>query len=390
MTEIRKDAVKIMQGKHVLFATAFTVRDFMTKDFYRVETLDVQGEKGMQRILNEARARSFSDDIRDADGHSEAFLPTSVFLATSGKINYDDNSKELFFDTEAHAGVCPLDVVDGQHRIKGLEMAIQKNKKLLDFPVFAVIAPEMNEPMRMLQFVTVNTKQQPINESIRQAIVARFSVYIDNLSGTSEGFPYLPTWLNKQANTRDDERAINILKALNNEQGSPWHNKIRFANEPPDKKKTDQTVFIRSVKRYNLLTENHPLSAISDTDNRRSNILSNFWKAVAAICVNPSDVPGQPLESAVFKYGGVLFFHNILSPVIVELVKKQIYTVSAMEECIRSAQNYLPPESANILTPDYWKKGGPSTKLNRSGLEIIAADFTNALRRAANENENEN
>src|SRR5262249_34414835 len=47
-----------------------------------VETLDASEGKGYQRLLNETRAKRPADYLLDAHTSPEAFLPTSVFLAT--------------------------------------------------------------------------------------------------------------------------------------------------------------------------------------------------------------------------------------------------------------------------------------------------------------------
>ncbi|MYD53442.1 MAG: hypothetical protein F4W96_03940 [Chloroflexi bacterium] len=145
MKEMRSPAVRLQQGKRMLFMTQFAVRDLISENFYKVDRLDVQGGSGMQRLLNQSRARSFSRDILAADKYNEAFLPTSVFLATNGSISFDEKSKEIFFSGDRKGDVFPFDVVDGQHRLEGLGMAARENPRILDFPVAVVIAHQMSE-----------------------------------------------------------------------------------------------------------------------------------------------------------------------------------------------------------------------------------------------------
>ena len=375
MAEFRKSAVKIMQGKRTLFLTSLTVRDFMADGFYRVDHLDVQGNTGMQRLLNKARARSFGKDIIGANGHNEAFLPTSVFLATGGSIDYDENTKEMFFDSASHVGVCPLDVVDGQHRIEGLIYAATEDKNLLNFPVSAVIAPNMSEAEKMLQFVVVNTKQRPVNIGVAQHITARFTQMLE-----LENLPYLPSWLEKQAGAGDDYKAIDIANKFNNDEKSPWQGRIRFANEAKDARHAiNQATFVQSVKRL-ILTKNHPLNNFSD--DKRFRILGNYWIAVANVFISPANGVGGSADFGfvIFTGNGLEFFHSILSPLMFQLAKTKVYTVDAIEACIRSAEDYLPADNADILSPEFWEKGGRGNAFNRGAMAQLANEFSDALK----------
>jgi len=244
MPEIRKPAVRIRQGKRSLFLTSFTVGDFMQPNFYRVDELDVQEAKGMQRLLNRSRANSFGRDMKNADDHDEAFLPTSIFLATGKSISYDEGTKELFFASDS--GVCPLDVVDGQHRIKGLEMATEQNERLKNFPVSVVIADNLSEAEKMLQFVTVNTKQKTVDAGVAQHIMARFTQMLE-----VDDLPWLPSWLRKRAEKGSDEKALAIARYLDNEESSPWYGRIHFADKPRNKQHTiNQSTFVKSTQAY--------------------------------------------------------------------------------------------------------------------------------------------
>ncbi|MEP6935856.1 MAG: hypothetical protein ABI988_18275 [Nitrospirota bacterium] len=59
--------------------------DLLRDGFYSIEKLDPEdpGGKGYQRLLNKARAKKLADYIVDGQETKDAFLPTSVFLATA-------------------------------------------------------------------------------------------------------------------------------------------------------------------------------------------------------------------------------------------------------------------------------------------------------------------
>ena len=381
MTEIRKSAVKVKQGKRVLFLTAFTVEDFLKRDdFYHVDRLDVQESTGMQRLLNQSRVNSYSKDIIDAARHDEVFLPTSVLLATKGGIGYDEDTQELFFDPSSDSKVCPFDVVDGQHRIEGFKRAAEKiedDKQLLNFPIFTVIATKMKYPERMLHFVVVNTQQKPVDPGVTQHIIARFTDM-----HKVDPIPHLPGWLRKEIEKGEQSTALDIVKSLNIDRDSPWCERIQLADDSETRGRVQQKTFVRSVSKY-LLARNHPLLQIcGDDSDKRLAILKNFWKAIENIFVS-ADTDKQ---TVVFKAIGLEFFHALSAPMMRILARDEQYTVDAFERCIRLAGDYLDERDAKIMLTDYWESGGEASGLNVSAAQRKAATFSDALIQAHSEN----
>ena len=81
---ITRPAARVQQGNLTLYTTSLRVRDLLLPNFYDIERLDpaVPGDRGFQRVLNAGRARKLADYIIRGQENRDAFLPTSVFLAT--------------------------------------------------------------------------------------------------------------------------------------------------------------------------------------------------------------------------------------------------------------------------------------------------------------------
>ena len=378
MSEIRRTAVRIQQGKRTLYLTSFTVRDFLADDFFRVDYLDVQSAKGMQRLLNESRARSFGNDLVAADKVNEAFLPTSIFLATDGSISYDERTQELYFDPSLTDGVCPFDVVDGQHRLEGLKRAGEKVERFLDFPISVVIAPNMSETEKMLQFVTVNTKQKAVDKGVVQHITARFTRMLE-----VEELPYIPTWLKREVDKGGDDRGLAIATHLNNDDQSPWQGRIQFADETKVPRHTvTQKTFVGALKRT-VLNKYHPLNDNVPDLDKQLRVLTNYWNAIDDIFVADVDQPTGKSAPVVYKYNGIEFFLQILSPAVNVLAGERKFTRDAFKHCFQKSREYLPPESAAALDPEYWRPGGVASGQNRAGIGHLAGDFAEAIKAAA-------
>ncbi|MCY3569408.1 MAG: DGQHR domain-containing protein [Chloroflexi bacterium] len=378
MTVLRKPAVRISQGKRSLFLTSFTVAEFLSNGFYRVDRLDVQEGKGMQRLLSQTRARSFGNDLIDAQEHNEAFLPTSVFLATSGSVDYDEETSEIAFPIDAYGGVCPFDVVDGQHRLEGLKIAAESTLALLDFPLAVVIAHEMGETDKMLQFITVNTKQRSVDRGVAQHITARFSRMIEVAD-----VPHLPKWLRREVERGSDDRALDIVMRLNNEESSAWFQRIQFADEARSSTHTiTQNGFVTPLKRI-VLNKFHTYNTMPIAPEKRIAVMMNFWLAVESVFVGEADGAEPKPASVVYKTNGVVFFFTVLDTVLGALLKDRDFTKEAFVNCMSAAADHLDPDSAVLMSPEFWMSGGLAGSQNARGMERLAATYSEAIVAAA-------
>jgi hypothetical protein len=111
MGTLRVPAARVKQGGLVLYTTGLRVKDVIANNFYNVEKLDPSdpGDKGYQRVLNLSRARRLADYILKGQDEKDAFLPTSVFLATDKSIYFDEQVHVIEFDPEL---IGPFSVVD--------------------------------------------------------------------------------------------------------------------------------------------------------------------------------------------------------------------------------------------------------------------------------------
>lgn len=369
---IRKPAIKIAQGKHTLYAASFTISDFQRgESFYRVEKLDAEAKDGtgFQRILDERRAKALAKDLTSAAEKGEAFLPTSILLATEGDVGYDDATKEIVFSTDPKKGVCPFDVVDGQHRIEGLRQFAKQNPDMSEFAVAVNIAVRLNDAQKMLQFLTVNTKQKKVDTGLAQHITARF----EKMQGF-QTLPYLPPWLRREVDKGTDSLAADIVAYLSDERDSPWRGKIGRVNIPKDKQHTLQEhSFIKSVKAQ-ILSANNPLSR--KPAETRNKILKNYWCAIEGLFVSGNT------NTVVFKTSGVNFFHFVSSAVIGRCDDLKDYRVETIKGIFQKAHEDI-GDDAVYMHPEWWVAGGPASGMNRGSIEKSASTLSRAITAAS-------
>jgi DGQHR domain-containing protein len=368
MPKIHIPAARIKQGGLVLYATALKVRDLVSEKFYNVEKLDPSNEndRGYQRVLNIARAKKLADYIIKGQDNKDAFLPTSVFLATDKDIAFDDKNHTIEFDI---AVVGPFSVVDGQHRLEGLKMASQKDGRVLDFEVPVNIAINLPTIAQMCHFLIVNSTQKSVDKSVEQRIIARLTDALD-----IEDMPSLPKWILRTVERGEVERAIRYVDYLNEVDDSPWFEKIKMVNSDSGDGTINQRSFVKAIVKY-VLTANNPISIVKDFD-REKKIFLNYWKAIKS---NLDDGDSETL----YKYGGVELFCKFSIPFFVKLQDRGNFTVPTMEKLLRDCFENVEGDYAGVGHPDWWKTGGQAGRLNAGALNAVCQEMTKALHKSS-------
>jgi DGQHR domain-containing protein len=367
MPSIKISAARAKQGELVLYSTVLKVRDLASSGFYNVETLDPAdtNDRGYQRLLNVARAKKLADYIVQGQDSHDAFLPTSVFLATDKSIEFNEQDRTIEFDVSA---IGPFSVVDGQHRLEGLKMAAQKDVRVLDFEVPVNIAVDLPAIAQMCHFLIVNTTQKSVDKSVEQRIIGRLTEALD-----VDDLPSLPKWILRTVERGEVDKAVKYADYLNETPDSPWFGKIRMANADTDKGAINQKSFVKSIVKY-VLTANNPISIYKDFDKEKR-IFLNYWKAIQ----NTLD-DGD--SETLYKYGGVELFCKFSIPFFTKLQDRGDFKVSTMETLLKSCLENVEGEYAGVGHPDWWKTGGQAGRLNAGALNIVCQEMTSALHKA--------
>jgi DGQHR domain-containing protein len=363
---ITRAAAKIQQSGLTIYSTSLYVSDLLKPDFFQIERLDSSNSsKGYQRILDETRKRKLADYLKEAWKEGDAFLPTSIFLATDKNIPFDLTNNTITFDIR---DVGPFSVVDGQHRVAVLVQAAKEIPELEGFQISANIAINLDEVSQMCHFLIVNSTQRSVDTAITQQIHSRLTEMV-----SFEEIPTLPKWIKRQVLKGEDRDALIITEYLNSETESPWHGKIQMANESGNKSTIKQHSFVNSIKKY-ILSSNNPLMSTDDV-NKRNKILLNYWKAIN----NIYNQNGELGDSALFKTIGIELFHQISPAVFSQLFLNKDFKVPAVESLLKKSFEKLDSEHVKVGLPHFWKKGNDASGLNQAAVRKYASELNKAI-----------
>lgn len=371
MQTITRPAALVRQGSLKLYATSLKVSDLRRPNFYTINTLDPDDAgPGYQRLLNEGRAKRLAEYLLDGQTERDAFLPTSIFLATNKDIPFDSATNTISFEVNE---IGPFNVVDGQHRIAGLVLAADKNPELLQFEIPVNIAVSLDDISQMCHFLIVNTTQRSVDKAIEQQIVARLTKMVG-----LEKTPTIPRWIRRQVERGEDARALNVANFLNTDARSPWLGKIRMANDEGDGATINQKSFINSIKKY-IFSANNPLSN-PVWDGSRPMILSNYWTAIVELLIDEQ----SSTPSVLYKTTGVDLFHIVSATVFTHLATRSDFKKETIKALMKRGLENLPDENIAMSHPEWWHRGGVASGLNSAAVRKLG----NALSHAINVQDN--
>uniref|UniRef100_UPI004057B48A DGQHR domain-containing protein n=1 Tax=Candidatus Electronema sp. TaxID=2698783 RepID=UPI004057B48A len=367
-SKISRPAAVVKQGNLTLYTTSLRVSDLLRPNFYNVETLDSDNnDQGYQRLLNHSRAKKLADYIIKGIETKDAFLPTSIFIATDKKIAFNEKTNTISFDIN-HVG--PFSVVDGQHRIEGLKIACEKNKKVLEFEIPVNIAPELPKISQMCHFLIVNTTQKSVDKAVEQRIYARLTRALE-----VENIPSLPKWITRAIEKGEDDLALKFVDFLNSNENSPWKDRIEMANKEDKNTTVTQKSFVRTIKQF-VLIDSNPLNIYPE--EKRLKIFLNYWKAISNILYVKE-------PTVLFKYNGIQLFCRFCVPFFSKIHATNDngggFTVPAMESLLKATFENLDGENAMIGHPKWWNSGseGKASYLNSGALHRIGSEMAKAL-----------
>lgn len=362
--KITRPASLVKQGDLTLYATSLKVSDLIIPNFYSIERLDPENanERGYQRLLHKGRAKKLADYIVAGQETRDAFLPTSVFMATNKNIAFNPTNNTIEIDISE---VGPFNIVDGQHRVEGLKMAAEKDKRVLEFDVPVNIAINLSEIEQMCHFLIVNTTQKSVEEGVAQRIRARLT----KAMGVDDT-PNLPKWIYTSVQKGEDEKALRYVDFLNDDKDSPWKNKIRMANDESSDGSINQKSFVKAIKKY-ILVANNPVFNM-ENEERQHKIFSNYWKAI-------TNIIGDEEPTVLFKYNGVELFSKFCVPFFNKMVNMSDYKVSTMQTLLEQVFENMEGDATGVGHTDFWVKGGTASGLNTGALSKINTEMIKAL-----------
>jgi DGQHR domain-containing protein len=212
-------ALKSKFGKLTVFHLTMKVKDVAHISYVAVRGKDDE-QGAVQRLLNRQRIQSIKSFVLEGN----MFFNTFILNWTN------DNVKPEFVEGEITVPIVPSasQVIDGQHRLAGLQEAMKENDKIGEQEILVTFCIGLTTREAALIFVNINSEQKPVPKSL---IYDLFGEMDDNTNHSIN-------------------RAKDIADELNDNEESAYYGAIKFPGKARGVGLIDLSSIVTSLKKH--------------------------------------------------------------------------------------------------------------------------------------------
>ncbi|MFC1499957.1 DGQHR domain-containing protein [Candidatus Zixiibacteriota bacterium] len=312
-------AIRFLQNDRVFYAV--TLPAGVLIDLCRVDEWDADREgadPGYQRAPSRQRLLGVSDYVERVD----AIFPEGGFLNARPEHSEEESSYGQILKFESDSGddpvvqvgkltipdsVRPLFIVDMQHRLGGLQIAIEEHHRpdLYDFPILVTISDGLSKLEEVEQFEMINTRQKKVRTDLARRLL---SIQMQDSDRKRQ--------LDEQGRLWEARGPV-IAHWLNTHKGI-WQGRIMPPNETKKDRPTAivrETSFVTSLKPI-LQT---PYFTMVLDEEAAADTIAKYWAAVERVFPKAFMYPE---DHVIQKTPGVFSLHSI-APYVIEMVRSK-------------------------------------------------------------------
>jgi DGQHR domain-containing protein len=315
----------------------------------KVDEWDPQNEDGggYQRAPERSRTGKLAKYLANSNN---PLLPSSILLSHRGSIATRDVGNGML-ELEIAAGAI-LWVVDGQHRLYGIQRAIEEDglQRLADYQLPIVIVEFKNVEEEAHQFRIINETMKKVRTDLARRLLA---AHIATKSGKKEVQNDARLW---------EANAVTVLSVLT-KQGAPFESKV----QPPNSRKTKDNV----IRELSFVTSLKPILTTWPYNgwapDRVGLVLSRYWAAWKKMI---PDAFENPKDYVLLKTPGAFSLH-LLARDALEALRREGIAEPQTEDFLKILEKLEAPATA-----DYWKSDnadGAAMAGSMKGFALLAA-----------------
>jgi DGQHR domain-containing protein len=246
--KIKTKALKSKFGKLTVFHLTMKVKDVIHISYVAVRGKDDE-EGAVQRLLNRQRIQSIKTFVLEGN----MFFNTFILNWTNVKV------KPEFANGEITVPIVPSasQVIDGQHRLAGLQEAMKENDKIGEQEILVTFCIGLTTREAALIFVNINSEQKPVPKSL-----------IYDLFGEMD-----------DDSNHSINRATDIAEELNDNEDSAYYGAIKFPGKARGVGIIDLSAIVASLKKHlepDGVFANHKLTNLQN----QKLVIVNYFSAL--------------------------------------------------------------------------------------------------------------
>lgn len=294
--------VAVELGDVRAFTFAMSVRDLVHIYYVAVRGKDDE-EGAVQRPLSTRRIQSIKDYILEGNTFFNSFI---LNWTDKGHVVTVKNNR-ISFDLILAAA----QAIDGQHRLAGLEDAMEEDESVGDRSVIVTLCLGLTTKQAATIFLNINTEQRPVPKSL-----------LFDLFGETGNDP------NHAIN-----RARDIAMSLDEDSKSPLYNLIKFPGAPRGSGKIELSTFVTALKRGLEADGEFPKRKLKSLDHQAA-VVNNYFAAIKGAYVTDktwANAAQNPFLKAAGFNGAIDF---LLDKLIFKCAERGSFSVPSISEIL--------------------------------------------------------
>lgn len=299
---IKCNAFRFKTGKSFFYLCLIKAKELLSE--YKIDAYDASENKtGYQRKIQKSRAKKFANYLVKCDGNFNGTVLLNV---------RNDSKSKFIAENGSIAGILEIEndifVVDGQHRIEGLEIALNDgyNRELL-VPAIVTLGKDKNH--EALAFLIINRTAKGIRADSTDELI--FKTIPKKLLTNN-----LKEVLSLTPRQSIAEFAIDVTKRMNESADSIWFGRIAMpeqsvAGEKMIRQRTFYLALVEAIKSCGTLKR---AVNIGDMDSV-TKWLKDYWGAVGDICPAATSV-SKAKNFVLFKAVGVSVMNKLFGRIL--------------------------------------------------------------------------
>lgn len=164
MTTLTRPCIAVNQPIGTFYLMSLSAEQLVGRVCIQPRTISSSDSHNVQRAENPGRVKEIAQYVRDPD----ATFPTAVIISADSTYAAVDENSITFSPSpgQPEEGFEIGELLDGQHRIRGLQEAQQQGFKIAAFEIPVVVMLDLDVAEKAYVFSIINSKQTPVSKSL--------------------------------------------------------------------------------------------------------------------------------------------------------------------------------------------------------------------------------
>jgi DGQHR domain-containing protein len=267
-------------------------------------------EAAVQRLLNKKRVQAIKEFVLSGN----TFFNTFIINWTNSKDKPVFSNREIKIPVIKHSA----QIIDGQHRLAGLEEAIKEQKGIGEQKILVTICVGLSTKEAAQIFVNINSEQKPVPKSL---IYDLFGEVDDNQN-------------------HETNRAVDIATELNENTDSPYYGLIKFPGKLKGSAGIELSSVVSALKKHLEPNGTFASHNLTNLQNQKM-VIINFFSAIKFFYDKELLWENKVINPFLMNAGFIGAIEYLTTRLLTKCAEKKSFTLETFKDLLNLPKGHL-------------------------------------------------